>query len=120
MVEHLTHLYGCGDADLDAIASRLRALLSLLLEARDSSYWGAYYCDKSRRFTELRLYANFDPMFLPGSDPPEERWFEPEDRDCATLLYLDATADIVKAFDESLAGRFPEFTLLKTSTYMRD
>jgi hypothetical protein len=63
------------------------------------------------------LYLNIDPMYVPGGDAREEYWFEPDDRDCATLLYVDATSEVVQAFDESLENHCPGFILLKTSTY---
>ena len=116
MTQESTHLYGCTESDIDGIAVAIAPLLDLKLENRDSAYWGDYHIDRSGTYSELRLYRNVDPMFRSDSDDPDEYWFEPDFRDCATLLSVYANKSALDDFNQRIANVTPEFRLLKPPT----
>jgi hypothetical protein len=115
-MQETTHLYGCTDSDIDAIAAAIAPQLNLQLEHRDSSYWGDYHIDRSGVFNELRLYRNVDPMFRSGSDDPDEYWFEPDFRNYASLLSVDADRSVLTAFHARISLITPMFRLLKPAS----
>ena len=108
--------YGCGDADLDALAPKVALQLALDLQPHTSSYIGDYYLDHSRRFAECRLYRNVDPLFQSDNDPPEDYWFEPDYPQHHVLLNVDGVPDSVHELHHLTVTSFPEFVLINTSS----
>lgn len=115
MTQETTHLYGCTESEIDAIAAAISPALNLRLENRDSAYWGDYHIDRSGAFSELKLYRNRDPMFRSDSDDPDEYWFEPDFRDCDSLLSVYAAEPVLADFHKRIANVTPMFRLLKPS-----
>ncbi|MCR9118024.1 MAG: hypothetical protein NXI22_13900 [bacterium] len=116
MTQETTHLYGCTEPDIDAIAAAIGPTLDLQLENRDSAYWGDYHIDRSGAYSELKLYRNLDPMFSSDADDPDEYWFEPDFRDCDALLSVYAAESVLLDFHRRIANVTPKFRLLKPST----
>jgi len=115
VTQETTNLYGCTEPDIDAVAAAIAPVLDLQLENRDSSYWGDYHIDLSGAFSELKLYRNRDPMFRADSDDPDEYWFEPDFRDCPTLLSVYAAKSALDDLNQRIADVTPEFRLLVPS-----
>lgn len=116
MPEHIQHLYGCSESDIDDVARRLGNSLSLTLEPRDSVYWGAYYIDNTWRFSELRFYRNSDPLYQPDNDPAEDQWLEPDHRDYVLLPVVHGSSEDVTALHQSLVELLPTFELIQDSS----
>ena len=116
MTVNIQNLYGCHDPDIDLLAQKLTNELSLVLETRDSSFWGDYYIDKSELLAECRLYRNADPMFRSDMDPPEEYWFEPTFQEYPSLLSTFASLDAAQDFHEKLQNAGIGFDLLRNES----
>lgn len=85
--------------DCSQVASMLGEFLSIPLVQRDSSYFGDCWTSSTDL---IRVLENFDPMYLPSEDPPEDRYFEADFAQHGTLVDLDdvdnMTADRVLQF----------------------
>ncbi len=81
---------GIVSSDLIAgVAARVGAALDVAFEDRSSTHWGDPYYASLPPAGSLRLTENADPMYLPGKEPPDERFFVPEARDCNYILWCE-------------------------------
>jgi hypothetical protein len=88
-----TRRYGIVGCKLDTIRSSLEIALSLAFEERDSFYLGNYLNDVSKRFDECTIVENLDPLWIPGDDPDDEKYFEAAAKDCDYLLTITGTPE---------------------------
>ena len=73
------------DDSIDVVSTKVSDALGVALAPHDSSYWGDLYYRASPA-SDVKLTTNCDPTFRDG-DPPEERWFSFDSRDCEYLLW---------------------------------
>ncbi|MBM3966027.1 MAG: hypothetical protein FJ308_13335 [Planctomycetes bacterium] len=102
-----TRRYGIAGHDRESIRSSLELALSLNFEERDSFYLGSYLNDISDRFDECNIVENRDPLWIPGDDPDDEKYFEATAKDCDYLLTITDTPEIIKlhpAIIDSVGG----------------
>lgn len=88
-----TRRYGIAGFSCNAIRRSLELALSLTFEERESSYLGCYLNDTSKRFEECKIVENLDPLWIPGNDPDDEKYFEATAKDCEFLLTITGTPE---------------------------
>lgn len=93
----LTRRYGIAGYDRDTIRSSLELALSLEFEERDSSYLGSYLNDISNTFEECNVVENLDPLWIPGEDPDDDKYFEATAKDCDYLLTITDTPERIRS-----------------------
>ena len=96
-------------ADLNEVTEKVATGLEVSFESRDSSFWGGYrLCDSE---PSIQIIKNLDPMFIEGTDPPEEKYFEYEFRGYGILINIGDSGGeperiaelILKVFDGEAA-----------------
>jgi len=83
-----TSIFGFAHDDLEGGRLAVEQALSVDLEAHDSLYMGPYYRNSPGSGQSLQLRHNSDPLFDERSDPPQERFSEPEFPEARLLLYV--------------------------------
>jgi len=101
-MEMLTRRYGIVGHDRDAIRSSLELVLSLKFEERESFYLGSYLNDISDRFDECNIVENLDPLWIPGDDPDDEKYFEATAKDCDYLLTITDTKEKITSLHPAI------------------
>jgi hypothetical protein len=119
MKKLLSNSYGfVGEFD-EVLVTQIKTLAGIELELRDSSYWGAYW---SYRYNSkdgdgtFKLYFNIDPMHEPDDDPPEEFYFDFENKDCDVLLSIDGETKWVERIHSSIIN-IESIKLIKSEIY---
>lgn len=113
----LTRRYGIAGYDRDAIRSSLELALSLKFEERDSSYLGSYLNDVSNRFEECNVVANLDPLWLPGEDPDDEKYFEAAAKDCDYLLTITDTPERIATFHTRITDALGRIRIVRDDLF---
>ncbi len=54
---------------------------------------------------DATLVENRDPVYLEGTDPPDEYWFEAEAKDCTALLDVSGEAADGEALCRDISGK---------------
>jgi hypothetical protein len=85
-MDHIRLAVSCEDPD-NVVAEITRAM-NLEFEARDSDFWGPYWLTEFPSGS-LRVFLNSDPLYIPITDPPEDKWFEARFPDHAVLVDVD-------------------------------
>ena len=106
-----TDIYGFEQEDLGVARVAVEKALGVRLEAHDRAYLGEYYRCTLPSGPALKLRRNVDPMHQEGSDPPEERFAEPEFAGAALLLYVSGLG--VDEVREILQRRVPSIAFLR-------
>jgi hypothetical protein len=85
----------CDDRSFAEVARDVSSVLGVVLDARESSYWGdPYFSDGSD--DGLKLTLNSDPQFRDG-DPPEESRFAPQAPEAQYVLWdADSESEVVE------------------------
>ena len=106
-------LYGIPADEIDAVADRLAGDLTIDFEGRESGFWGEYRLHDAGGVFEVWIYHNEDPLYDPLSDPPEERYFEPEYRNLRVLLSSCLAGDELDRLRGALLAAFPGTVLIR-------
>jgi hypothetical protein len=106
-------VYGVQASDPDAVAERLGAVLEAQFVKHRSLYWGDYCLFRSAGEDAIRVYANHDPMYQPGADPAQERFFEPNFATCGVLVSAYMLVENLGRFRAGLRECFPEVVLIR-------
>ena len=99
--------YGFKKVPRETVAGIVADALGVHFEDHDSLYWGD--CKVATVGAEtFRVFSNYNVF--------ENEWFENENRDCAVLLYIEATerADEIR---QRLMERLPTITPLRREQY---
>ena len=83
-----TSIFGFEHDDLESARVAVERALSVRLEAHDSLYFGPYYSGSLTSGQSLQLRHNSDPLFDEQSDPPHERFSEPDFPEARLLFYV--------------------------------
>jgi hypothetical protein len=83
-----TSIFGFPHDDLESARVVVERALDVRLEAHDSCYFGPYFRGSLGSEQSLQLRHNSDPLFDEQSDPPHERFSEPDFPEARLLLYL--------------------------------
>ncbi len=107
-------LYAVSAENLEAAKVLLSTVLNLEFVGHDSGFFGEYdLAELPEGRGTLRLQSNCDPLFEEDTDPPKERFMEPQFPDYALLLYVDVE-ELTQAeqLRETLLSHSPLITLL--------
>lgn len=96
------------DSDVITVANRLAASSGEPFEQRDSDNLGGYCLFQAfLGITDLQVKSNLDPLYQPGIDPLEDRFFDALLVDDAVIIELERE-DTNGAVEAALRIAFPE------------
>jgi hypothetical protein len=95
--------------DPESIVILLGGVFNEEFHSRDSCYWGNYWMTSDER---IRVFSNRDPMYLPGDDPPEDRFFEAAYSVYGTLVDVEGEQQDCQQVVEALTALIAESVVI--------
>jgi hypothetical protein len=112
-----TRRYGIAGYNRETIRSSLESALALKFEERDSFYLGTYLNETSKRFNECNIVENLDPLWIPGEDPDDEKFFEATARDCDYLLTITDTPESIASDHRAIMNAVKNIRIVRDELF---